>query len=105
MSYLLYVMVKENGMRSSDFFFETSHAFSEVTSVTRDRFVRNSGFEAQIIADLRPILRVPPGQRYRGASGGLKQVPWCTCTCMKLIARFWHDDSLPSHRGINDERI
>jgi hypothetical protein len=58
-------------MRSSDFFFETSHAFSEVTSVTRDRFVRNSGFEAQIIADLRPILRVPPGQRYRGASGGL----------------------------------
>jgi hypothetical protein len=48
-----------------------SHAFSEVTSVTRDRFVRNSGFEAQIIADLRPILRAPPGQRYRGASGGL----------------------------------
>jgi hypothetical protein len=39
--------------------------------VTCDRFVRNSGFEAQIIADLRPILRVPPGQRYRGASGGL----------------------------------
>jgi hypothetical protein len=55
----------------SNFFFEMSHAFSEVTSVTRDRFVRNSGFEAQIIADLRPILRVPPGQRYRGASGGL----------------------------------
>ena len=39
--------------------------------MTCDRFVRNSGFEAQIIADLRPILRVPPGQRYRGASGGL----------------------------------
>jgi hypothetical protein len=84
MSYLLYVMVKENGMRSSDFFFETSHAFSEVTSVTRDRFVRNSGFEAQIIADLRPILRVPPGQRYRGASGGLpllraRVISGCKC--------------------------
>jgi hypothetical protein len=58
-------------MRSQRFFFEMSHAFSEVTSVTCDRFVRNSGFEAQIIADLRPILRVPPRQRYRGASGGL----------------------------------
>jgi hypothetical protein len=37
-----------------------SHAFSEVTSVTRDRFVRNSGFEAQIIVDLRPILEFLP---------------------------------------------
>jgi hypothetical protein len=73
MSYLLYVMVTENGMRSQRIFFEMSHAFSEVTCVTRDRLVRNSGFEAQIIADLRPILRVPPGQRYRGASGGLSQ--------------------------------
>ena len=74
MAYLLYVTVKENGVQSQQFFFETSHAFSEVTTVTRDRFVRNSGFEAQIIADLRPILRVLPGQRYRGASGGLSTV-------------------------------
>jgi hypothetical protein len=46
MSYLLYVMVKENGMHSQRLFFEMSHTFSEVTAVTRDRFVRNSGFEA-----------------------------------------------------------
>ena len=58
-------------MWSSFFFFEISHAFVKVTAVTRDCLVRNSGFEAQIIADLRAILGVLPGQRYRGASGGL----------------------------------
>jgi hypothetical protein len=53
------------------FFFGISHAFGRVTAVTCDSLVRNSGFEAQIIADLRAILGVLPGQRYRGASGGL----------------------------------
>ena len=95
----------------SNFFFEMSHAFSEVTSVTRDRFVRNSGFEAQIIADLRPILRVPPGQRYRGASGGLHWSGW---------RRKWEDVNegvgvefevlfdgvfVRSARGLGNERI
>ena len=54
------------------FFFGISHAFVRVTAVTRDCLVRNSGFEAQIIADLRAILEVLPGQRYRGSSGGLR---------------------------------
>jgi hypothetical protein len=58
-------------MWSSNYFFGISHAFVRVTAVTRDCLVRNSGFEAQIIADLRAILEVLPGQRYRGASGGL----------------------------------
>jgi hypothetical protein len=58
-------------MWSSFFFLGISHAFVRVTAVTRDCLVRNSGFEAQIIADLRAILGVLPGQRYRGASGGL----------------------------------
>jgi hypothetical protein len=74
LEYILFAVRDGEGERyafPANFFFETSHAFSEVTSLTCDRFVRNSGFEAQIIADLRPILRVPPGQRYRGASGGL----------------------------------
>ena len=31
----------------------------------------DSQFEAQIIANLKLIFRVLPGQRYRGASGGL----------------------------------
>jgi hypothetical protein len=43
--------------------------------VTCDSLVQNSGFEVQIIADLRAILGVLPGQRYRGASGGLRGWP------------------------------
>ena len=62
-------------MWSSNYFFGIGHAFVRVTAVTRDCLVRNSGFEAQIIADLRAILEVLPGQRYRGASGGLD---YCT---------------------------
>jgi hypothetical protein len=42
--------------------------------VTHDCLVQNSGFEAQIIADLRVILGVLPRQRYWGASGGLMEI-------------------------------
>ena len=79
------------------FFFGISHAFVRVTAVTRDCLVRNSGFEAQIIADLRAILEVLPGQRYRGASGGLPppsaQKLWL-CICRPRCNRKIMNDNM-----------
>jgi len=69
---VLIVCDRKNQHVVQHFFFRISHAFGWVTAVTHDSLVWNSGFEAQIIADLRAILGVLPGQRYRGASGGLR---------------------------------
>ena len=73
LSNILLMAEKESGVQSQQVpgSSETSHATSRVTC---HNLVRNSGFEAQMIADLRPTFRHFPGQRYIGASGGLSQV-------------------------------